>query len=491
MSSSTLSRAWQLHRQGDLDAAREACLDLLDESQISFELLHLLGVVELQQGRAPDAALHLRQAAEMDRENAEVWNHLAIANSKLGQDAEAIRAFERSVSIAAAMPDVHFNLALAYSRAGRVEDAIASLRRAIELRPEFVEARTKLGKLLGSRGDLAAAVETLRTALAIRPNHVQAQRVLAKCLEQREKGRVAPAPARFGESLSKLSEMEVEASSRAGDERLFFVFGEPKSGTTWLQMLLDTHPDVACRTEDQFAVLFDGAGRLAQGYNKVLDEVDRRTAQQGVQTLDEVDAASMCVALIRRLLSKRLSEPGVLRSGAKDNGIVQMFDGFVQHFSGARFVYIVRDPRDVAVSSWYHNLRIDAAFESQAGTLEDWSRRIAVGWSGNTASVLETASRLGDRFHVIRYEDLCVDPEPALHRLFAFLEVRSDAPVVRRIQECCSFESLSGARGPGEEDRGSFFRRGVSGDWVNHFGHATANDVLAIAGEAMARFGYR
>ena len=30
---------------------------------------------------------------------------------------------------------------------------------------------------------------------------------------------------------------------------LFFICGAIKSGTTWLQLMLDAHPDIACRGE--------------------------------------------------------------------------------------------------------------------------------------------------------------------------------------------------------------------------------------------------
>jgi hypothetical protein len=34
--------------------------------------------------------------------------------------------------------------------------------------------------------------------------------------------------------------------------QLFFVGGAPRSGTTWLRLLLDSHPEVCCRGEGLF-----------------------------------------------------------------------------------------------------------------------------------------------------------------------------------------------------------------------------------------------
>ena len=36
------------------------------------------------------------------------------------------------------------------------------------------------------------------------------------------------------------------------ERQLFFIGGAPRSGTTWLQLLLDCHPEVSCRGEGLF-----------------------------------------------------------------------------------------------------------------------------------------------------------------------------------------------------------------------------------------------
>jgi hypothetical protein len=39
---------------------------------------------------------------------------------------------------------------------------------------------------------------------------------------------------------------------RPARRKLFFVGGAPRSGTTWLQSLLDSHPEISCRGEGLF-----------------------------------------------------------------------------------------------------------------------------------------------------------------------------------------------------------------------------------------------
>ena len=48
---------------------------------------------------------------------------------------------------------------------------------------------------------------------------------------------------------------------RPRDEDLLFIVGSPRSGTTWLQLLLAGHPEVATRGETHLFEHFVGFGR--------------------------------------------------------------------------------------------------------------------------------------------------------------------------------------------------------------------------------------
>ena len=52
------------------------------------------------------------------------------------------------------------------------------------------------------------------------------------------------------------------------------------------------------------------------------------------------------------------------------------------------------------------------------------------------------------------------------------------------------FEARSGGRVRGEEDRGSHYRRGVAGDWVNHFTPGVAARFAERHGSLVAKLGY-
>jgi hypothetical protein len=53
-----------------------------------------------------------------------------------------------------------------------------------------------------------------------------------------------------------------------------------------------------------------------------------------------------------------------------------------------------------------------------------------------------------------------------------------------------SFEKLSGGREPGQEDVKSHYRKGVHGDWRNHFTPAITRRFKALYGDLLVVGGY-
>ncbi len=94
-----------------------------------------------------------------------------------------------------------------------------------------------------------------------------------------------------------------------------------------------------------------------------------------------------------------------------------------------------------------------------------------------------------DVIHV-RYEDVRRDAASELRRVFAGLtgeELSQEEAAA--IADEFSFERQSG-RAPGEEDKKSFLRKGVVGDWRNRFGPKAREVFDRYAGEELISLGY-
>jgi len=95
-----------------------------------------------------------------------------------------------------------------------------------------------------------------------------------------------------------------------------------------------------------------------------------------------------------------------------------------------------------------------------------------------------------NRVVYVKYEQLRANCAQELRRIFSELtnkELLEDR--ARAIEEKYSFEQLS-KRKPGQEDKHSFFRKGIVGDWRNYFTKEASEVFDRIAGKELILLGY-
>ncbi len=71
---------------------------------------------------------------------------------------EAIKEYERALSLGGRFPEAFNNLAYCYRKTGQIDKAIDLYKTAIALRPLFVQAHDYLARAYLARGDRAAAM---------------------------------------------------------------------------------------------------------------------------------------------------------------------------------------------------------------------------------------------------------------------------------------------------------------------------------------------
>jgi hypothetical protein len=166
-------------------------------------------------------------------------------------------------------------------------------------------------------------------------------------------------------------------------------------------------------------------------------------------------------------------------------------------------LYMVRDPRDVAVS-WAHHAEVplavaveglcspQAALARSKRRLEGQVRQRLGTWSQHVRSWTEDPPF---PVHVVRYEDCLADPVPTFHAAFAFAGVEASLEETARAVEKASFTRLSAQeRAKGFRERQStqspFFRSGTAGSWKDALSPELSQRLLDEHGEVMARYGY-
>lgn len=277
-------------------------------------------------------------------------------------------------------------------------------------------------------------------------------------------------------------------------KQVFFIGGSPKSGTTWLQLLLDAHPAICCKGESQLV------NHLAKLLMQDLDKHNQLLIQKNTTVFAELppvplysrdDLAYLIGSALLLFLAKLAPADGIAAIGEKTPDNVRYFDVLHAIFPRARFIHLVRDGRDCAVSGWFHMRRTCAEWEmSQYGALDRYTAMFAREWGKDLAEAAAFASAHPEACIAVRYEDLVADPAPVLQDICRFLGVARDAATLAGCVEAAAFARLSGGRTAGEEDRASFFRNGQPGDWRRHLDDGLAAAFRREAGPWLDRFGY-
>ena len=181
--------------------------------------------------------------------------------------------------------------------------------------------------------------------------------------------------------------------------------------------------------------------------------------------------------------------------------------------------YLRRDGRDVMVSFYFHRMReikagnptvlrrFGPTYDRIFGTgydPDDTRRNLGPFIEHEFANPRDARSNWRD--HVMQwhdggrgrpgitylsYEELVADTEGTLSgSIESVTGNRPDEWVVRQTVEKYSMARQTGGRKAGDEDRESFIRKGVAGDWVNHFGPTAARRFDDLAGDALVAVGY-
>jgi tetratricopeptide (TPR) repeat protein len=283
----------------------------------------------------------------------------------------------------------------------------------------------------------------------------------------------------------------LDACRRIQGKRLFFIAGTEKSGTTWLQLLLDRHPRIACKGEGQFATrLWPDLCDAIKGYSGFIRELNLKVFNEIEQfpLPDDADIAAIQAFAASLMLAKYGDHDEIQAVGEKTPGHIRTLDMLKRLFPESRFLFISRDGRDIAVSGWHHLIRQHG--HDQADPLPAYAARIARVWKSDYEKALNFSKRHPGDCAFVRYEDLHRTPAREMERLLGFLGVDTDPAVIEACIAAARFSNLSRGRERGQENAGSHFRKGIVGDWKNHFDAAAWQAFDTEAGAQLEQLGY-
>ena len=268
-----------------------------------------------------------------------------------------------------------------------------------------------------------------------------------------------------------------------------FIVGFGRSGTTLLRVMIDSHPEIAIGDETHFILPLARRRRefeRPEGFavEHFVAEVSRRPGFKslGVRAgdlracLDRHPVPSLPDA-IRALFRLSARTRGKPRYGDKTPIHVRSIPALGRMFPEARFVHVVRDGRDAALSylsvPWGPCSVEEAAYS--------WRRAVLAGRRGGRDQGPE-------RYREVRYEALVSDPAATLRGLTDFLELTFDPAMLRYHERATEIVTAMGH----PETRAGLYLPPTPGlrDWRTQMTTQDARVFDAIAGRALTAFGY-
>ena len=201
----------------------------------------------------------------------------------------------------------------------------------------------------------------------------------------------------------------------------FFIVGSARSGTTLLRLMLNAHPEVAVPPESRFITEL----WTDQEQVEVASFLQRLDAHPRFHTWD------LPISAVRDELEGRATAPysdaisAAFKAYARVHGKTRWGDKtprYVEHiaflaglWTDARFIHLIRDGRDVALS--YADVPFGPKTVGRAARL--WSRRVKAGCDAGRA--LPRGSYIE-----VNYEDLVDDAEGEIKDICDFLDLDFD-----------------------------------------------------------------
>ena len=255
------------HRAGRLDDAAAGYRRVLAANENQADAWHLLGLIQLQQGRPGDAEQPLRRALALGERPA-FWANLGNVLKETGRAADAQAAYERALALQPGAAEVWNNLASVHRALGHAGQAEAAYRRALELKPDYAAASYNLAVLLAVAGRMADAEQLYRQAIADGPGLAVAHHGLGMLLQ--EDGRPQEAEAALRRAVA-LDDTSAQAHCDLG--LALHTLGRPDDAMACYQRALAINPAHA-KAHYNSGVVFEERRQWAQAeaaYRRALE----------------------------------------------------------------------------------------------------------------------------------------------------------------------------------------------------------------------------
>jgi len=438
---------------GRFEEADKLAGRMLKDDPRNHVIWALHGAILAGKDRLRAAIAAFRKATALKPDYADGHANLGKALCDIGDPDAARASLEHAIRLNPKHTMAHTNLGNVWTVLGHPDKAAACFRRQLEICPDQIEASVGLATAAKFSGDSAAAIRILEAALAKHPGYHSGHMLMSTLVTYSKDtphlqvlldrhARAAPGStarmhlsyglakafedigavdASFG-ALTEANAIRkancppdrdehrnvallmrrifehgpLDAVPQQGSEpRMVFVLGLPRSGTTLVEQILASHPQVT------------GGGELPFLRNALWPWLKKAGADPAFRF--DADVLTAMRADYLGAARARFPDARILTDKAPSNF---QFCGFIRAlFPDAAIVHTVRDPMATAWSIYKHHftsrgMDYSYAFDDIAGYMKSY-REIMALWTGHFPG----------QIHTLEYEALTEDQEPVTRAL--------------------------------------------------------------------------
>lgn len=452
-----LTEAERLLAARDFRAAHAVCMAILRADQREVGAFFVLGLIGAEHDNHLKALELFDRSLALDANHVRAHAHRGKALARLGRVREAEAAAERAAALDPADALTLDTIGVVFSHAGLHERASHFFQRAAEKAPRNANILHNLGVSQQFSGDFDGAERSFRAELALDPGKRRPYAALVNLSKQTRERNFIPqlenqfqaaagdanARLQVGHSLAKTWEdigdherslawlVRAKEAKRAelgdvigplramaeaataqmppasqghGDPRPIFVVGMPRTGTTLVDRILSSHPDVM------------SAGELA-------DFGAQLHLMTGAPPGREVEMFAAAAKLDMVALGRNYCEAVRSRTGSAPRFVDKMpvnilHAGLVHRaLPEARIICLRRHPMDACLSTFRQIFGTEVRHYWYTYDLEDAGAYYAI-FDAMVARWRELLP--AERFMEVRYEGIVADLETEARRMLAF-----------------------------------------------------------------------
>jgi len=166
-----LVRGLGLQRMGNVREAEKIYRDVLLRDPTNVDALRLLASVAMRAKQWGDAEALLERALEIAPDFSQGWMDLGLARQEQDKTTKAVEAFSRAIQLKPQVPNGYVSVGTVKALIGRHDEAMEMFGKALERDPESFGALSGMGHVLKTVGKQDEAIASYRKCIEFNPDH--------------------------------------------------------------------------------------------------------------------------------------------------------------------------------------------------------------------------------------------------------------------------------------------------------------------------------